>query len=402
MSSRRAVLFAVALCDLAMMCLAIAVNLLPVYLTTLATDLAVDGVPLSAEQLGRVGAVTFAGVCAGIFVTGPAADRLGARLFAVGGNVLLAVGLAILGFAPDYGTVLVASFVMGLGAGALDMILSPIVSALQPERRTVAMNLLHSFYCTGAVVTILAGAVALRWGVGWRALALGLLAAPLGVGLCFLFVPLPHLVEGGTDRTPLGALLRHPFFRVTLVAIFLGGATEIGMAYWLPAYAERSLGYAPWTAGMAFVGFSVAMAVGRIAIALLPHALSPIALMLACCGASAVLFVVASFAPWSAVALAACVLSGLTGSCLWPSTLAVAADRFPRGGATMFALLAAFGNFGGIFMPWLVGGVADRSSMRWGLATGTLCPLLMIAALLWMRRHLRVAGHVESAAAVAA
>jgi fucose permease len=56
------------------------------------------------------------------------------------------------------------------------------------------------------------------------------------------------------------------------------------------------------------------------------------------------------------------VLVGFTGSCLWPTTLAVGADRYPRGGATMFALLGALGNFGGIFMPWLVGVVADH----WG------------------------------------
>jgi hypothetical protein len=33
-------------------------------------------------------------------------------------------------------------------------------------------------------------------------------------------------------------------------------------------------------------------------------------------------------------------------------------------------LLGALGNFGGIFMPWLVGVVADY----WGLASATLCP----------------------------
>ena len=48
-------------CNLAMMVLAIAVNLLPVFLTTIAVDLG-RGAPLSAEQLGRIGAVTFIGL----------------------------------------------------------------------------------------------------------------------------------------------------------------------------------------------------------------------------------------------------------------------------------------------------------------------------------------------------
>ena len=47
----------------------------------------------------------------------------------------------------------------------------------------------------------------------------------------------------------------------------------------------------------------------------------------------------------------------------------------------------AFGNLGGILMPWLVGVTADRSSLRLGLATSTACPFLMAFVLLWIQRH---------------
>jgi len=50
-------------------------------------------------------------------------------------------------------------------------------------------------------------------------------------------------------------------------------------------------------------------------------------------------------------------------------------------------LLAAFGNLGGILMPWLVGVTSDWSSLRLGLATSTVCPLLMAFVLLWMQRQ---------------
>jgi nitrate/nitrite transporter NarK len=53
----------------------------------------------------------------------------------------------------------------------------------------------------------------------------------------------------------------------------------------------------------------------------------------------------------------------------------------------MFGLLAAFGNLGGILMPWRVGVTADRSSLRLGLATSIACPLLMAFVLLWMQRR---------------
>lgn len=379
------VVFAVALCDLAMMTLAISINLLPVFLTTFSREFGGAG-GLSSEELARPGVMAFAGLVSGILVAGPLADRWGAKLFAVSGSVLIGVGLILLTQAPSYWMVIMASFVMGVGAGVLDMILSPIVSALQPHRRTISMNLLHSFYCTGAVVTILAGALALRYDVGWRGAASWLAGMPIVVAIAFVFTPLPKLVAEGQDRTRTRTLIRKPVFLVALAAIFLGGATELGMAYWLPAYGEATLGFSAWHASLAFLGFNLAMAMGRLAIALLPHRIDPITLMLWCCAGSVVLFLCASFAPIPIVALVSCVLAGLTGSCLWPSTLAVAADRFPHGGATMFALLAALGNIGGVFMPWVVGIVADASNLHLGLATSALCPLLMIGLLLSMRK----------------
>lgn len=387
MSKRpRIVLWSLVACNLAMMALAIAVNLLPVFLTTIAIDLG-KGAPLSAEQLGRIGAVTFTGLVGGILVTGPLADRWGGRIFAVGGNVLIALGLLTLRWTTGYPMLLGAAFIGGVGAGILDMILSPIVSSFtRGQSQTAALNVLHSFYCIGAIMTILAGSLALRFDLSWRTLALGLLPMPVVVGIALCLLPMPSLIEAGRDRIRTRELVRQRFFLLTMVTIFLGGATELGMAYWLPAYAEKSLGYTPWTAALAFLGFSLAMTVGRLGIMFLPKTVGAIPLMLVCCVATAVLFPIASFAPNRGLAVAACILVGLTGSCLWPTTLAVAADRYPHGGATMFALLGALGNFGGIFMPWLVGVVADQWGLQWGLAGATFSPLAMILTLQWMRR----------------
>ena len=383
LSSRSALI----LCYAAMATIAAAVNLLPVFLTRLSVDLG----GLDAEQLGRIGAVTIGGLVTGILVSGPLADRLGARMFAVGGNALAAIGLAWLALAPGYAAVLGASALLGIGAGVLDMVLSPIVAALQPDRRQAAMNLLHSFFCSGAMVIIGLASLAIYLEVSWRLLAAWVAVWPVMVGLGFARAALPSLVAEGDVRIPLRRLMSERQFLLSLVAILLGGSTEVGMAFWLPAYAERTLGYSPTAAGLGLMGFTLAMTVGRLGIVALPRSLGPVKLMLWCCALSVVLFAVASFSRHAGIALAACVLAGLTGSCLWPSVLAVTADRFPAGGATMFALLAATGNAGAMFMPWLIGGVADGYGMRVALATAGLCPLIMIGVLLAMPRQLIMA-----------
>lgn len=371
------------LCYGAMMCLAVGLNLLPVFLTALSAFYGgVEG--LSGEELGRLGALAFAGLVVGIVVTGPLADRYGAKPFAQLGNALTVVALVAAALAPTYATLGVALFVLGLGAGLLDMVLSPVVAALNPARRAAAMNWLHSFYCVGAAVTILAGTLALRAGLGWRGACLVL--APLPLVLIVMFAPLrfPAMSTEGA-RTPLRSLLGDRWFWGALVAIFLGGATEIGMAQWLPAYAETRLGYAPWVGGAALLAFSVAMALGRMVVGALGGRGEPHRIMAWGCGASVLLFLVGSFSPLTPLALAACVAAGFTGSCLWPTMLAVAADRHPEGGATMFGALAALGNAGGIVMPWLVGAVADASNLSWGLATSALAPALMLPLVLVLR-----------------
>ena len=184
----------------------------------------------------------------------------------------------------------------------------------------------------------------------------------------------------------LRSLAREKFFLLALVAIFLGGATEISMAYWLPTYAERELQFEKFHADLAFLAFCLAMGIGRVVIGFLGIRLRAIPLMLVCCALTTALFLAGSFLPVHLLSLLACILAGFTGSALWPSTLAVAADRFPAGGATMFGILAAMGNFGGIVMPWLSGIIADHSTLALGLATSAACPALMIAVLLLMRR----------------
>lgn len=371
------------LCYAGMMSLSIGLNLLPVFLTTL-SELYGGAEGLSGEQLGRLGAISFAGLVVGIVITGPLADRWGAKPFAQLGNALVAVSLAVAAFAPNYTTLAFTVFFLGMGAGVLDMVLSPVVAALNPTRRAAAMNWLHSFFCVGAVVTILVGTVALKLGYGWRTACLIML--PLPVGLMVAFAPLrfPALsLEGG--RLGLRVLVRKRWFLVAMMAIFLGGATELGMAQWLPAYAETSLGYPVWVGGSSLLLFMVAMALGRMVVAAVGPRWNPFLVMAWGCGLSVVLFMIGSFFPIPFVALIACILVGFTGSCLWPTMLAVTADRYPDGGATMYGALGALGNMGGIFMPWIVGWVADWHNLHWGLAISALAPALMLPMVLGLR-----------------
>jgi fucose permease len=115
--------------------------------------------------------------------------------------------------------------------------------------------------------------------------------------------------------------------------------------------------------------------------------LDPFRVMAWGCALSVLLFLGGAFLPVPGLALAACIAVGFTGSCLWPTLLAVTADRYPEGGASMYGTLAAFGNAGGIGMPWIVGWVADQRNLHWGLAVSALAPALLLPLVLGLRAH---------------
>ena len=328
----------------------------------------------------------FAGMVIGILVSGPLADRFGPRLFAAGGLGLTAVGLGLVACSPAYDALLIAAAIMGFGAGVLDMILSPIVSALCPERRASAMNMLHAYYCVGAVGTVIAASAGLRFGMPWQAVTLGVGLVPLALTVGFLRVWLPPLAH--PDRPPHG--LRHlmvrPRFHAALLAIALAGAAEAGMAQWLPAYSERVLGYSKASGGMALAAFSFAMVVGRIGAS---HGLgraNPYRVTMIAGGACAALYALGSgLAGLPPLALAACVLVGLGCSLLWPTNLGITADRIPEGGATMFGLLSASGNIGCLVVPWIIGLVAEQWGLRVGIFAAACCPALLVFVLMGIR-----------------
>ena len=77
---------------------------------------------------------------------------------------------------------------------------------------------------------------------------------------------------------------------------------------------------------------------------------------------AAVCYLLAVFVNVPVVGLLACGLTGICVSMMWPGSLVVAADRFPKGGVVVYAMMAAGGDLGASVAPQLVGVVTDAVS----------------------------------------
>ena len=359
-----------------MVSLAAAVNSAPVCLTAIAA-----GFGLSESEMGEIPGAIFLGVVLGICLSGPLSDRLGMKPFLLLGAGGQAAGMCCVALAPGHSALLGAAFVAGLGAGVLDALLSPLVCALRPDEKPQAMNLLHAFYCIGAALTVLTAMLLLRLGCTWRTV-FGVGVSPSVVAFVGLALShIPASSKGDDGYVPLGRLCRSGRFLLLVFAMLLCGGTELGPAQWFPAYVERALGWQRSNSALALLLFSSAMAAGRLAASRLATRI-PATQMIVGSAVACALMVLLMSQPYSAaLSLVSGALLGVSVAALWPTTLALTAGQFPGGGAAMFSTLAAFGNAGGMLVPWAMGLVAKRTDMHWALGSVVVLPLLLIVTL---------------------
>ena len=135
-----------------------------------------------------VGLLVAAGLCAvaSMNISGPLADRYGARMPSmVGGAVMVAAGV-VMGLAPSYPVLVVGAAIFGLGNGAMDVAMNALGVSVEQARRRPVMSRLHACFSIGnfagallvvALGRLLAQDTATRWSLWGGALGLAVLLA---------------------------------------------------------------------------------------------------------------------------------------------------------------------------------------------------------------------------------
>ena len=91
-------------------------------------------------------------------------DKIASRKSVVASEILSAAGLIGLAFLPSllpnpYVGILISVIIYAMGSGLIEVLVSPIVEACPFDNKEATMRLLHSFYCWGAVGTILVSTI---------------------------------------------------------------------------------------------------------------------------------------------------------------------------------------------------------------------------------------------------
>ena len=325
-------------------------------------------------------------------------DRIGYRTCVVCSQVLSAVGLALLAVLPEvlpdpFTGILIAVVLYAMGAGLIEVLISPIVEACPFDNKDGVMSLLHSFYCWGMVGVILGSTVffAVFSVKNWHILALLWAVIPFVNAFNFLKCPIERLTEDG-EGMKMGQLFRIPLFWLMALLMVCSGASEISMAQWASAFTESAMGVSKTIGDLAGPClFAVLMGISRVFSGKMSEKLDLTKTMLGCGALCILCYLLASLSPLPVLGLMGCALCGISVGIMWPGTLSISAQKCPKGGTVMFALLALAGDLGGSIGPSLVGSVSSMAdgNLKTGLLVATLFPALLIAGLVVLKKWVK-------------
>lgn len=326
-------------------------------------------------------------------------DKIGYRILSVLSQSVTFLGLASMAVLPivlpnPYVGIVISIILCAIGSGLTEVIISPIVESIPGEKKTSEMSLLHSFYCWGQVLTVIVTTLLIKvFGEKYWFIAPAFWAfIPLFNSINFSTVPLEKTLSK-EEKTPLGKLLLSYNFIFAVIIMLCAGASELAMSQWSSYFAETGLKVSKVTGDL--LGpclFAVFMGIGRTIFGFNGEKLKIKSALTACALLCAVCYIGTSLVNIPLISLLFCAVTGLGVSIMWPATFSLAARMFPKGGGSMFGILALAGDLGCAFGPWLVSyisiavssGYADGEAIKHGLGYGAVFPIIMIIAVIML------------------
>jgi len=335
--------------------------------------------------------------------------------------LLTSAGLLVYALVPSlmpqhaYAGLVIGTIIFSVAAGLCEVLLSPLVAALPSDNPERDMSMLHSLYGYGVVSFVILGTVFLKlFGTqNWMYLV-GIAALfPIVSTVLYCMSPMPdmdisHSPSGGKkQRIGKGMAL-------CVLCIFLGSASENTMTNWISGFMESALHIPKVTGdilGMAL--FAALLALTRTAYAKFGKNIMNM-LFCSMIGA-AVCYLVVALCPVPGVSMAACVLTGICTSMLWPGTLILMEEKLPGVGVTAYALMAAGGDCGASIAPQMLGIVVDKVAvsswaaelaaklsidpeqlgMKVGMLAAAVFPILGVMLLMYMKRYFAAKKNAE-------
>jgi len=321
-------------------------------------------------QQGDIFLLLFLGVFASTVIVGPIIDSFGNKLVLATSGFFVVAGLLGFSVAQSFSAAMVSAFVLGFGGGGLNTSANALVADLYDANRGEMLNLLGTFFGFGALfIPLLAASITGALTIPQLLLVAAALSAICAIVYLLLPFPAPREPAGFSLFASVKAA-RIPGAMPFAFLLFFQSGNEASIGGWTSTYVG-SAGLSPSAATWILAGYWAAMMVGRLLSARILARVRKETLVLASGIGSAIGAAILLLAPSVITLAAGAVIMGLSFAAIYPTTLAIAADRYQRLAGTIFGLLFAVGLIGGMSFPWAIGHISEH----YGLRAGMILPL---------------------------
>jgi predicted MFS family arabinose efflux permease len=339
---------------------------------------------LSKEEIGWTASTAFWGFTVAMLFGGPLCDRIGMKPLLTGAFVMHVIGvvgtIASQGFWSLYG----ATLAIGIANGLVEAAINPLAATLYPESKVQKLNLLHLWFPGGIVIGGLMAWMMTGLDVGWRIKTATILIPTIVYAWMMFRLPFPRTeaVAQGLSLKDIYSEALRPMFLLLFGCMILTAATELAPNQWIPSILSKTTGL-PGIALLVWI--SGIMAGGRALSEWVFARISSIPLMMVSTLLAGIGLYSLSMATGSVATLAASALFAAGVTFLWPTMLGITAERFPRGGGFLLALMGGIGMLSDSFAVPLIGRVYDQSGPAAALRTVTALPLIVcvVFAIWW-------------------
>jgi MFS family permease len=324
----------------------------------------------SAEMIGAVLGVAFLGFAFTIAIGSPLLDYIGMRLLLPLSGICFFAGTLIILFAGNlaagagiYTVIYVGAIVTGIGWGLVETVINPLAATLYPDEKTAKLNALHAWWPGGLIAGGLVGFGLSQAGVGWQTkFSLILIPAVIVVALCIgMKFPPTERAASGISMGQMFRELMNPMFIVLFCSMFLTAASELAPGQWVDLALTRTT---HMQGILLLVYVSGIMFVARFFAGPLVHKLSSIGLLWLSCLLASLGLVLLSFANSPVTGVLAATVWGVGVCYMWPTMLATASERFPRGGALLMGLMGTAGTLSIYFVLPAMGRIFDSKKIE--------------------------------------
>jgi fucose permease len=344
---------------------------------------------LTPKQNGTIAFYQALGLIIASVSVGPLIDNEGKKVGMVLGLALITLALVLLPRSNGFASIAAYLFLLGIGGGIIVTAANALASDVTPDRRGTTLNLLNLFFGLGGLATPFISANLLsRNAVRLCYLVAGFAGATLLVNIA---TPMPPPTGAQSFVfSQIGDVVGRPTLWLCALFLFLYVASEVGVWNWLVQHLIAQGIKESSALNVLSLGFALGLLIGRVGASQVLLSVSALTVTLAASILMAITTYLMLRTKDPKVAWILVFLAGVSMAPVFPTTLAIVGDVFPRMTGTALGIVITSGWIGLAVSSHIIGSIAggDPKRLKKALLVLPGMAVLMIAVNLLL--HLAV------------